>query len=99
MQDLQGNWSKSALAQAKGHGGFLLSGSVGRSIYLRKGSLSINLTVNNILNNRDIVTGGYELSRSNYTQSGNLRGYSFSKNPMKFYIYGTTGMLNLTYKF
>ncbi len=99
VQDLQGNWSKSALAQAKGHGGFLLSGSVGRSIYLRKGSLSINLTVNNILNNRDIVTGGYELSRSNYTQSGNLRGYSFSKNPMKFYIYGTTGMLNLTYKF
>ena len=88
-----------SLPHAKVHVVFLLSASVGRSIYLRKCSLSINLTVNNILNNRDIVTGGYELTRSNYTQSGNLRGYSFSKNPMKVYIDGTTGMLNLTYKF
>lgn len=55
--------------------------------------------VTNVLNNRDIVTGGYEQSRSDYTQSGNTRTYRFSKNPMKFYAYGTNGMLNITYKF
>lgn len=90
---------KSALAQAKGHGGFMLDGSIGRSIYLKKGSLSINLMVTNILNNRHIVTGGYEQSRSDYTQSGNDRTYKFSKNPKKFYAFGTNGMLNIAYKF
>ena len=40
-----------------------------------------------------------EQSRSGYTQSANLRGYSFEKNPFKFYAFGTNGMLNITYKF
>ena len=87
------------LDQAEGKGGFMLDASIGKSIYLKKGSLSINLTLTNVLNNRDIVTGGYEQSRSDYTQSGNTRTYKFSKNPMKFYAYGTNGMLNITYKF
>ena len=34
-----------------------------------------------------------------YTNSGNIRAYRFSKNPMKFYAYGTNGMLNITYRF
>lgn len=88
-----------AVAQAKGHGGFMLDASIGRSIYLKRGSLSINLSITNILNNQNIVTGGYEQSRSDYTTSGNTRAYSFSKNPMKFYAYGTNGMLNIAYKF
>ena len=41
--------------QAKGHGGFMLDGSIGKSIYLKHGSLSINLMVTNILDNRKIV--------------------------------------------
>ena len=61
--------------------------------------LSINLMVTNILNNRNLCTGGYEQSRSNYTSSENKRGYNFTKNPMKFYAYGTNGMLNITYRF
>lgn len=88
-----------ALDQAKGEGGFMLDASIGKSIYLKKGSLSINLTLTNILNNQDIVTGGYEQSRSEYTEAGNARTYKFSKNPMRFYAYGTNGMLNITYKF
>lgn len=87
------------LDQQEGKGGFMLDASIGRSIYLKKGSLSINLMITNVLNNRDIVTGGYEQSRSDYTQSGNTRTYRFSQNPMKFYAYGTNGMLNITYKF
>ena len=92
------------LAQAKGHGGFMIDGSIGRSIYLKRGSLSINLSVTNILNNTNIVTGGYEQSRSDYSApktdgTATSRSYKFSKNPMKFYAYGTNGMLNIAYKF
>ena len=100
--DEKGNPLPSALAQAKGKGGFMLDGSIGRSIYLKHGSLSINLMVTNILNNRNIVTGGFEQSRSDYSGQGDAakaRAYSFSKNPMKFYAWGTNGMLNITYKF
>ena len=97
--DNDGNVNPLAIEQAQGHGGFMLDGSIGRSIYLKRGMLSINLMVTNILNNRNLCTGGYEQSRSNYTSSGNLRGYNFAKNPMKFYAYGTNGMLNITYRF
>lgn len=88
-----------APAQSKGHGGFMVDGSIGRSIYLKHGSLSINLMVTNILNNTNICTGGYEQSRSDTTNSGNSRGYSFTRNPKKYYAYGTNGMLNIAYKF
>lgn len=97
--DNEGNIREDALAQAKGHGGFMLDASIGKSLYIGRNSLSINLTLTNITNNRDVVTGGYEQSRSDYTQSGNVRAYKFSKNPMKFYAYGINGMLNLAYKF
>ncbi|MCD8288470.1 MAG: TonB-dependent receptor [Prevotella sp.] len=99
--------------QSKGHGGFMMDGSIGHSIYLKNGSmLSINLSVTNILNNRNMVTGGYEQSRSDYTSTrvvnddgtttatmNNARIYHFSSNPKKYYAYGTTGMLNITYRF
>ena len=90
--------------QSKGHGGFMLDGSIGKNVRLKKGSLSINFMVTNILNNRSIVTGGYEQSRSDYTTKAdgslnNVRAYKFSQNPMKYYAMGTNGMLNIAYKF
>ena len=90
--------------QSKGHGGFMLDASIGRSIYLKKGSLSINMNLTNILNNIKICTGGYEQSRSDYTVKSdgtmnNQRTYKFSMNPKKYYAYGTNGMLIVTYKF
>ena len=95
IYDNNDNVNPEAVEQAKGHGGFMLDGSIGRSIYLKRGMLSINLMVTNILNNQNLCTGGYEQSRSDYTNSGNIRAYRFSKNPMKFYAYGTNGMLNI----
>ena len=82
----------------------MLDGSIGKNIYLKRGSLSINLSVTNILNNIKICTGGYEQARSSYTTNadGSMSGarvYSFLQNPKKFYAYGTNGMLNITYKF
>ncbi len=94
-----------AIAQEKGKGGFMLDLSIGKSIRLKKGSLSINLTLTNVLNNRRIVTGGYEQSRSNYSvnsttgEVGNARVYKFDRNPKKYYAYGTNGMLNIAYRF
>ena len=55
--------------------------------------------VDNILNNKNLVTGGYEQSRSDFTASGNARAYKFSRNPKKYYAYGANGLLNITYKF
>lgn len=101
--DANGNPLDSALKQTKGKGGFMVDASIGRSIYLKRGMLSINLSLTNVLNNRNITTGGFEQSRSDYSgvKSDNIkaRSYSFSKNPFKFYAYGTNGMLNVTYKF
>ena len=94
-----------AVAQAKGSGGFMLDLSIGRSVRLKKGSLSINLSLTNVLNNRSLVTGGFEQSRSNYSVNtttgdvGSARVYKFNRNPYKFYAYGINGMLNLAYRF
>ena len=88
-----------APAQAQGNGGWMFDGSIGKNIYLKHGTLNFNLMVTNILNNRRIVTGGYEQSRSDRTASGATRVYRFSKNPKKYYALGTNGLLQVSYKF
>ena len=94
-----------AIAQEKGKGGFMLDASIGKSIRLKKGQLSINLSLTNLLNNTSIVTGGYEQSRSSYSvntttgEVGNARIYKFDRNPKKYYTYGINGMLNIGYRF
>ena len=100
VYDTEGNVLESAVAQAEGHGGFMLDLSIGKSLWLKNGrSMSINLMITNLLNNQKIVTGGYEQSRSSYTASDNVRAYQFQKNPFKYYAYGINGMLNIAYKF
>ena len=90
--------------QLEGNGGFMLDASIGRSIYLKRGQLSINLMLTNILNNTNITTGGFEQSRqdNSYTSTGEVnkaRTYKFSRNPKLYYAYGINGMLNITYRF
>ena len=88
--------------QAKGHGGFMLDASIGRSMYLKHGrSLSINLMLTNVLNNQHIVTGGSEQSRVDRKSATDedIRAYKFRMNPKKYYAYGINGMLNVTLKF
>ena len=100
VYDNNGNVLESAVAQAKGKGGFMLDASIGKNINMSHDrSMSINLMITNLLNNQKIVTGGYEQSRSSYTASENVRAYQFQKNPFKFYAYGINGMLNIAYKF
>lgn len=89
--------------QAKGDGGFMLDGSVGKNIRLKRGSIYCGLMVANILNNTNICTGGYEQSRSDIKfTDGEVSGrktYQFSRNPKKYYAWGINGMLNIIYKF
>ena len=87
-------------SQAKGKGGFMLDASVGKSIYVGKHQMSINLMLTNITNNRKLCTGGMEQNRQTYDDSGEtIRTYNFLNNPKKFYVNGINGMLIVTYKF
>jgi len=95
--------------QAKGNGGFMLDASIGRQFYVCHHPLSVNLQLCNLTNRRNITTGGYEQSRSNYsvTETENSgtestttkRTYNFEKNPKRFYAQGFNFMLNLNYRF
>ncbi len=90
--------------QAKGDGGFMLDASIGHSFRIAHRPLNVNLTLTNITNNRDITTGGYEQSRSDYSTNSTTgtttsRTYSFSNNPKKYYAQGFNFMLNINYRF
>ena len=87
--------------QAKGHGGFMLDASIGKSYYLSHGRrLGFNLLLTNILNNMNIVTGGREQSRTDTDENGeSIRTYSFQNSPYKFYASGINGMFIITYFF
>ena len=91
--------------QAKGNGGFMLDGSIGHQFRIAGNPLSVNLMLTNILNNRKLVSGGFEQSRSSYTTdvaTGEVSGqrtYNFQRNPMKYYVQGFNFMLNLNYRF
>ena len=62
---------------------FVLNASVGKVIYLnRKMSLNINVSVDNILNKKDIMTYGYQQGRFDYTNFSSLKypnRYSFAQ--------------------
>lgn len=92
--------------QAKGNGGFMLDASIGRQFIVCHHPLSVNLQLCNLTNRRNITTGGYEQSRSNYSvteteesTTTTKRTYNFENNPKKFYAQGFNFMLNVNYKF
>ena len=86
--------------QEKAKGGFMLDLSIGKYIRLKKGkSLSINLTVQNVTNNRNLKTGGYEQNRSDFYNTGTKRSYNFSRNSKYYYANAINGFLNIGFKF
>ncbi len=81
--------------QEKAKGGFMLDASIGRSIYLRGGKiLSINLQVQNITNNTNLKTGGYEQNRLD--RGGD---YKFTSNNYYYYANAINAFLNVSLKF
>ncbi len=87
-------WNK-IVAQEKLPSGYTIDASIGKSFrFDYKYYLNLNLSVNNILDNKDIITGGYE----------QLRYESENKNPDKFppkyyYLYGRQFYLNISFRF
>ena len=88
---------------------FLVDVSIGKLIYLKnRQSISINLTVNNVLNNTHFKTGGYQQARlPRQTKQGLTNDKIVSvispnawKFPAKYYYaWGTNFYLNIQYKF
>ena len=87
---------------------FLVDVSLGKLIYLQnRQSISINLTVNNLLNNTHFKTGGYQQARlPRQTRQGvaDSENSVISPNAWKFpskyyYAWGTNFYLNIQYKF
>lgn len=99
--DSKGNVVKEQAAhQEKFNGGFMLDLSIGRYLRLKKGrSLSINLSLNNVTNNRNLRTGGYEQNRDDFYNTGTQRAYVFSKNSKYYYANAFNFFLNVGFKF
>ena len=94
--------------QERFKGGIMLDASIGRYIRLRNGrSLSINLSFQNITNNTNLRTGGYEQNRSDfyYKESGGVytkgegKAYQFSKNSKYYYANPFNVFLNIGLRF
>lgn len=71
---------------------FTLNLSIGKAIYLRKGpSLNFNLNINNVLNNRDVVTYAYQQGRvdtKNYDRNAYPNRYQYAQGIRLFFNFG-----------
>ena len=85
-------------AQEKFDPAVLVNLSVGKSWYIqRKYQLGFSLNVKNLLNNKDVKTGGYEQTRIVDNTVSKERFYRF--DPKYFYMAGTNYMLNVYFRF
>ena len=82
-------------AQDKLKNAFTLNASIGKVIYInRKVSLNVNLNVNNILNNRDVVTYAYQQGRLD------TKDYNRNRYPNRYnYAQGIRAFLNIGVRF
>ena len=82
-------------AQEKIRNAFTLNASIGKLLYInRKLSLNFNLSVNNILNNRNVVTYAYQQGRLD------LKAYDVNKYPTRYnYAQGIRVYFNVGVRF
>ncbi|MFR9523685.1 MAG: carboxypeptidase regulatory-like domain-containing protein [Rikenellaceae bacterium] len=84
-------------AQERFDSAYTLSASVGKSWYINRiYNLGVNLSVNNILNNQNIKTGGYEQMRLSEDTDLDIYERFDSKY---FYMLGRTYYLNVYFRF
>ena len=73
---------------------FVMNLSIGKLIYTKFGSLNFNLSINNLLNNRNIQTGGFQESKFDY------RDYTTTKFPNRYwYAQGINVFVNFGIRF
>lgn len=86
--------------QEKLKGGFLVDASVGKLIYLKnRRSLNFNLSMSNILNNTELITGGYQQARIPISSGAvNPKGSDWFLNKY-YYAWGFNLFFHVGYKF
>lgn len=85
-------------AQEKFKNFMLVNASVGKSWYIqRKYQLGFSMQVKNLLNNKDVRTGGYEQTRLVDNTVSKERFYRFDSK--YFYMSGINYMLNIYFRF
>lgn len=80
--------------QEKAKGGFMLDFSIGKSIRFSGSRLNINLQVQNVTNNTNMKTGGYEQNRADRSYD-----YIFSRNNFYYYANAINVFLNIGLRF
>ena len=85
-------------AQEKFKGALMVNASVGKSWYIKRNyQLGFSLQVKNILNNKNVRTGGYEQTRLVDKTVSKERYYRFDSK--YFYMSGINYMLNIYFRF
>jgi len=86
--------------QEKLQAGFMLDASVGKLIYLKnRNSLNFNLSVSNLLNNTEMVTGGYQQARMPISSDAiNPKAGDWYTNKY-YYAWGVNLFFHVGYKF
>lgn len=79
-------------AQERFAGAVTLDASVGKIFYLKGHSVNVNLTVNNLLDKKDVRTGGFEEGRVD-------TAFPNKFNSRYFYMQGINCFLNVSYRF
>lgn len=87
--------------QEKLPAGFMLDASIGKLLYLKNSqSLSINLSLNNVLNNKKMITGGYQQARLPLDTSDQIDATALNRFANKYYYAsGFNFFLNIGFKF
>ncbi len=91
---------KDMMSQEKFPTAFVMNANLSKMWYLSRGQLGFSVEAKNLLNNKNIKTGGYEQSRlwrkDNYDWSTDC----YQRFPSKyFYLYGINVYLNIYYRF
>ena len=84
-------WIQELSVQDKLKNAFSLNLSIGKAIYLKKVSLNFNLNINNILNNRNVVTYAYQQGRldtNNYDRTTYPNRYTYAQGVRVFFNAG-----------
>lgn len=85
---------KTITEQQKLNSGYSLDFSIGKSWKIGNYYIGFNMNINNILDNQELITGGYEQMRFDFTNQ------NVNKFPPKYYYgYGRTYFVMLTFRF
>ena len=85
-------------SQEKFKRAWIVNLSIGKSWYIRrKYQIGFSCNINNILNNKDVKTGGFEQSRMVDNTTSKERFYKFDSK--YFYMQGLNYMFNLYFRF